>query len=173
MRRALVLLPLLIPLVCSCGRQASVDSQVPAVSRQARDVAFDVEYAYALLKQSQGQADEAQVADQLEALGPDAIPLIEPHLTTDDPREQLVTLIALQRLQWQRPRKSLTNEAMIRYLAWLSDANVAVRTYAMESLIRFGEPLRPQLTQFRSQASPDVQTRLDIVLRELGTSPPR
>ena len=173
MRRTLVLLPLLIPFICSCGRQASVDSQPPAVSRQARDVAFDVEYAFASLKQAHGPADESQVADQLEALGAEAIPLIEPHLNTDDAREQLVALVALQRLQWHRSQNSLSHEALMRYLNWLSDANVAVRTYAMESLIRAGEASHPLLTTFRSQASSDVQARLDIVLREIAASSPR
>ena len=126
-----------------------------------------VEKLFGQLSESGSIANEAQIADQLEALGLKAIPAIEPLLHSDNERRQVVALLALNRLNEKRKPAEFSEAAVKRYLSLLSDDSVMVRTYAMESLIRSGRRFRGIVMEYRSSSAPEIQRKLDIVLREM------
>ena len=151
----------------SCDRRHR--SEPPHSAHQAAHAQSSVQVnrLFERLSQFDSTPTDAQVADQLEALGVSAIPFIEPRLTSESQRERVVALIALQRLNAQRGDAEFSEDAVQRYLERLSDEHVMVRTYAMESLIQAGRRFRTLVKAYQEHSSPDVRARLDIVLREM------
>ena len=148
----------------SCTRQPADRIDSNALHRTPDET---VNQIFASLAGQPNLGHEAEVADRLEALGPAAIPALERYLGVSDSQEQFLALATLNRLNERRTARDFSKEQVHRYLVLLSDDNVLIRTYAMESLIRAGRHFRPLLTRYRTTAGSAVQQRLDIVLREL------
>ena len=151
-------------LLSACSRQPR-DHTDSDVSHHTPDEA--VNQIFVSLEGARNLGHEAEAADQLEALGPAAIPALERYLGVSDSQEQFLALATLNRLNDRRTARDFSDEQVRRHLRLLSDNNILIRAYAMESLIRAGHRFRPLLTQYRATAGVAVQQRLDIVLREL------
>ena len=140
-----------------------------AVSLEAPDsrVNTAVEELFDRISESRSVSNEAQIADQLETLGPKAIWAIEPQLQSENQWQRVVALLVLNRLNEKRKPAEFSEAAVKRYLSLLSDDSVMVRTYAMESLIRSGRRFRGIVMKHRAASAPEIQRKLDIVLREM------
>ena len=113
-------------------------------------------------------AEQAEVADRLEALGPDAIPAIEAYVQYKPAGMKMLALLSLKRITDKPSGRRFSSEDVGRYLHMLSDQDVMVRTYAMESLIAAGRKFRKEILAFRETAPEEIRAKLDIVLSDIG-----
>ncbi len=121
---------------------------------------------FAIYERNGSMANQAVIADQLEALGPSARPAIEVYLQGKSPAVKTLALISAQRIMVQRGGRRFTAEDVNSYLKMLSDSDVIVRTYAMECLIAAGPKYKAQILAFKKEANSSISDKLDIVLRE-------
>ena len=113
-------------------------------------------------------AEQAQLADEVERLGADAAPYLETRLRAPtDVGGRAAALILLQRINDKRRPSDFTPAQVREYLSWLADSDVIVRTYAMESLIRAGQPFRQLIKDYQAHADASTRDKLEIVLREM------
>ena len=154
-------------ILVSCGRSSHHVPNMSAGAVDLRGLEAQVRQIFEVHRGEDSIAQQAEMVDRLESLGPAAIPSIERYLSAQDSQQQAMALISLNRLNAQRRAQDFSGPLVQRYLTLLSDDNILIRTYAMESLIRSGHRFRPVIERFRVSADPAVQQRLDIVMREL------
>ena len=114
------------------------------------------------------EAEQAQLADEMERLGAAAAPYLETRFRAPmDFGDRAAALILLQRINDKRRPSDFTPAQVREYLSWLEDNDVLVRTYAMESLIRAGRPFRQLIMDYQAHADASIRDKLGIVLREM------
>ena len=157
----LVSMSILLACVYSCSRSTQ------SVDREKTVTSLEVQERFDRLLNVTAPIEEARLADQLEALGPGAIPYLEARLRAGNIREQALAMMILQRLNGKRSEAQFSESEVRTYLSWLSDQNVIVRTYAMEALIKSGKRFQPLIQNYQKHATAAIQERLNIVLSEM------